>query len=100
MKKIAADYPAAYALYKARSIRNIVDYFDSIGIRILPFYGAPGTFGINVYRKKTKAESIGDIDWKMIRVTHINSYCTRKEAVDVGIIMAFDIHEDRIKQKN
>jgi hypothetical protein len=92
--KLKKDYPTAYALYKARSIKNPIDYFDSIGIRILPSYSANGSFGLDIRRKKSKEESAGDHDWKMIRVSHINSYYTRKEANEVGIGIAFQLHEE------
>lgn len=94
LSKIKKDYPNAYALYKARSIKNSIDYFDSIGIRIFLGYAISGGFHVEVRRKKTKEESTGDGDWKMIRVSHIQSYYTRKEANEVGICIAFQLHEE------
>jgi len=100
MKKYQKHYPLSYGLYKNRTIKNIVDYFDSVGIRILLHYSANGGFGLTIYRSKSKNEiEEGKSNWEMIRIPYINSYYTRKEAVDFGISEAFRLHEEILKVK-
>jgi hypothetical protein len=55
--------------------------YDKRGVRAFVRYQTGnGCWAVELYRKKTKEESEGDHDWKMIRIGHINSYYTRKEA--------------------
>lgn len=53
-----------------------------------------GTYGLELYRKKTETESKGEGDWKMIRVGHIQTYYTRKEAETVAIKLAKELCEE------
>lgn len=98
LNKVKKNCPKAYELYKNRTIKDRVDYFDSIGIRILFGYGANGGFNIEIRRKKTKEESEGDHDWKMIRHGYLGSYQYRNEATDAGIEHAFDLHEELLNR--
>lgn len=69
--------------------------FDDRGVRIFPVYQSMvGTWGLELYRKKTLEESEGDHDWKMIRVGHIQSYESRDESELAGIKKAEDICEE------
>ena len=62
-------------------VEETFELYDRRGVRAFVRY-APnsGTWAIECFRKKTKEESEGDHDWKMIRVGHIQTYNTRNEA--------------------
>ena len=65
---------------------------DELGVRAFVRYSsATGKWSIECYRKKTQEESEGDHDWKMIRVGHVHSYSTRKEAEIEAIKLAEQI---------
>lgn len=68
--------------------------FDRIGVRPFVRYSlGNGTWSIECYRKKLPHESKGDCDWKMIREGHVQTYNTRKEAIEKVLIMADEICE-------
>jgi hypothetical protein len=90
-KKLQKDYPLAYEVYKNRKIRNPIDFFDSIKIRIFVGYSSNGCFSVEVYRAKTENESSGEGDWRMIRIGHINSYYARSTAQEKGIRIALEV---------
>lgn len=69
--------------YDARGVRAFIGYRTNVG-----------TYGIEIYRKKTEKESEGEHDWKMIRISHIASYHTRKEAEEKALNMCENICEE------
>lgn len=69
--------------------------YDKRGVRpIVRYSEANGGWTIECYRRKTKEESGGDWDWKMIRIGHIQSYLSRREAEIKVIEMAELICEE------
>ena len=55
--------------YDKRGVRGFTNYQDNTGL-----------FSVSVWRKKTKHESKGEHDFRMIPIFHIQSYFTREEA--------------------
>lgn len=98
--KIKKEYPNAYSFWRKGKVKNKFKFFDSIGIRVFTGYSASGCFNVEVFRKKTKHESKGELDWSMIRVSNIKSYHTRGEAEADGFEMAFQILEDWINNEH
>ena len=67
-------------------IPNLISIDDRRGVKGFVGYStATGKFTIEHYRKKTKEESQGDHDWKMIRIGHVHSYNTREEAENITL---------------
>lgn len=85
-----------YLCVKLRTMKKLkytTYQLDELGVR--PFVGyseATGKFNVVVWHKNLK--STDDGDWKMIRVGHIASYSTRKEAEKVAIELAVSIAKE------
>lgn len=98
-KQIQKKYPVTYSMYKnskeLTKIRSYVDFLDKIGFRILLSYASSGGFKVEVRRIKSaeekKAENIkpGSF-YYMVRVGHIPTYQHRKDAMKVGVKLAFE----------
>lgn len=77
--------------------RDLYDFFDSVRIRVFIKYATSnGTWNFEIYRKKTKKESKGELDWKMIRIGNIVSLPSRSEAETKAFTKAFEILEERL----
>jgi len=75
--------------------RHLYDYFDKQGIRCFVYYNEMnGKYKPEIRHKKTKEESKGDSDWKMIRIGFVNCYNTRQEAEEIVFYKAFEILEE------
>ncbi len=70
--------------------------YDKLGIRIHTTMAADGKYGLDIYHKNLQPKD--DADWKMIRVPHLESYPSRKEAIDSGIKIAREIYEKLINE--
>ncbi len=68
--------------------------YDELGVRVFIKPSSSGTFGVELYRKKTKPESKGDGDWRMIRIGHIQTYETRDAATKVGFKLAQEVCDE------
>jgi len=68
--------------------------YDELGVRCFIKMSSSGTYGLELYRKKTEKESKGEGDWRMIRVGHITTYTTRKEAEKVALKMAQELCDE------
>lgn len=68
--------------------------YDELGVRVFIKHSSSGTFGVELYRKKTESESKGDGDWQMIRIGHIQTYTTREEATKVGFKLAQEVCDE------
>lgn len=65
---------------------------DAVGVRPFVAYSeATGGYKICVYRRKTKEESTGDSDWKMIRHGYVGSFNDRRQAEIAAIDLAIEI---------
>lgn len=65
------------------------ELYDERGVGV--FVGrseVTGKFSVQCYRKKTKSETKGDLDYKMIPVYHTTFYLTRKEAIKASLELA------------
>jgi hypothetical protein len=68
--------------------------YDKRGVRAFVTYSeGTGKWGVVCWRKKTKEESQGETDWKMVREGHIVSYYTRKQATVEALKKAQEICE-------
>lgn len=76
-------------------IQAMLEEFDERGVRIFVGYQRyNGKFCVDLYRKKTESELTGKEDWRMVYVSHTQSYFTRKEATMAGIIHAEKVCEE------
>lgn len=65
---------------------------DAVGVRPFVTYSdATGGYNICVYRRKTKEESSGVSDWKMVRHGHVGSFSDRRQAEIAAIELAIEI---------
>ena len=56
-------------------------FFDNNGIRCFVLYSeSTGKYRVEIRRRKTRKESKGDHDWRMIRHGYLDSFSSRKEA--------------------
>ena len=78
-----------------KNIFERLDYYDHRGIRIFTGYAANGLFSLTIYRRKSEDEKKKNPPraWSMVRHGHIQSYRTRKLALEKG----FEIAEDLLK---
>lgn len=95
--KIHKKYPIAFQLFSVwhyKGTRSLYDFFDDMGIRCFIGYGTgSGKYKLEIYRKKTKDESGGDGDWRMIRIGFVSQYLSRNLAEDIVFEKAFEILE-------
>jgi len=69
-----------------------IEDLDTRGVRVFPKYATSnGTYGIEIYRKKTEEESEGEHDWEMVRESHIGTYLTRAEAMKKAVELGEEI---------
>ena len=86
---------AALAEFVYPIIRDSFYNYDARGVRAFVGYqSGNGCWSVEVFRKKTKEESEGDHDWKMVRVGHIQSYDSRVEAELKALEIAKDVCEE------
>lgn len=62
---------------------SALEHYDRRGVRAFVTYAANGKFGIDCYRKNQQPKN--DADWKMIKVTHLETYATREEATKAAL---------------
>ena len=73
-------YQLKLFFYKILIGNKFLEY-DKRGVRAFVRYSkGSGCWLTECYRKKTKKESQGELDWKMIREANITSYYTRLQA--------------------
>ena len=72
------------------------DFYDKNGVRpIVKYAEQNGTWGIECWRKRLLSELKYDgSDWKMVRIGHIQSYKTRKEATEKVLELAESIWQE------
>lgn len=83
-------------LKKLKSLleRNKFEEYDKRGVRCYIRHSDTGSWAIECYRSKLPSESKGESDWRMIRVGHIQTYETRKEAEEKVFELAESICQE------
>lgn len=63
--------------------------YDKLGVRAFVNYAPNGKFGVECYRKNQQPKD--DADWKMIRVTHLETYNSRELATIAALKLCADV---------
>lgn len=96
--KLSKNSPnAVVKIGKSQNVQELIQRFDENGVRVYLGYGASGGHIPTVYRKQTESEfkkvnpnKSLELNWRMKRISIINSFNTRKEAYKAGFEEAFN----------
>ncbi len=98
IRKIISKITFKYKLYyKSHNINKQFYDLDRKGIRaFIKYSNTTGKWAIECYRKKSKSESEGSHDWRMIRVGSTITFFSRIDAELAVLKLAKELDKDII----